>query len=60
MWMFYPLQENHLIIDHSLVAFDILLEYYLDGVPLASTLGFSNDSICASTKGPSELVLGSV
>ena len=60
MWVFYSLQQDHLIVDHPLVAFDILLQYDLDGESLSVTLGFPDDPICTGAKRSSKFVLSSV
>lgn len=58
--VFYPLQQDHFIVNHSFVAFDVLLEYYLYGVSFPTTFGLPDDSICTSTERSSELILSSV
>lgn len=47
MGMLYPLQKYHLIVDHALIALDILLEYDLDGEAVSTTFCFPYDTICA-------------
>jgi hypothetical protein len=57
MGMLHPLEHLQLIVHHTLVAFDILLEYDLDGYFAVFAICFSNDSVCACPKSPPELVL---
>jgi hypothetical protein len=54
------LQHLKLVIDHLLVALDVSLEDNLHGNLAGRAIGLTNDSICSSTEGSSELVLGSV
>jgi len=58
MWVLYSLEKDHLVVHHSLVAFDILLEYDLDCIAFSSTLRFPDDAISTRTQRPSEPVLG--
>jgi hypothetical protein len=55
--MLQPLQHGKLVIDHLLVAFDVLFQDDLDGNLASRAVRLTNDSICASTKGASEPVL---
>ena len=57
--MFHSLQQDHLVIYHLLVAFDILFEDYFDRIFRPCTLGFSYDAVRPSTQSPAKLVLRS-
>ena len=59
MRVLYPLQKDHFIVYHSLVALDILLKYNLDCITLAITFGFSDYPISSCAQGPSKFVLRS-
>jgi hypothetical protein len=54
------LQHLELVIDHLLITLDISLEddFYSDLAGRA--VGLTNNSICSSTEGSTELVLGSI
>lgn len=54
------LQHLELVIDHLLVALDISLEDDLYSDLAGRAIGLANNSICSSTEGSTELVLGSV
>lgn len=58
VWMLYSLEEDHFVIHHSLVAFDVFLEYDLDCKSFSSTLCFPYNSIGTRTQGPSKPILG--
>ena len=50
-------QHVELILDHLLIALDILLEYYLDRDFLVIDIRFPNDAVRARTQRPAELIL---
>ena len=57
--MFHSLQQDHLIVHHLLVAFDVLLKNDLDGISLSAAFCFPNDAVCPCTQRPAESILGS-
>lgn len=57
--MFHPLQQDHLVIHHLLIAFDVLLQDDFDSIFLPSTFRFSYDSVGTRSQCPAKLVLGS-
>ena len=57
--MLHSLQQQHLIIYHLFIAFDVLLENNLDGIFLSTALSFTDDSIGTSTQSSPEFILGS-
>jgi len=58
VWVLYSLEKDHLVVHHSLVAFDVLLEYNLDCIAFSSTLGLPDNAICTRTQRPSKSILG--
>lgn len=60
MRMLEFLQHLELVIDHLLVTLDISLEDDLHSDLAGRAIGLTNDSICSSTEGSTELILGSV
>ena len=54
------LQHLKLVVDHLLVALDVSLEDNLHSDLASRAIGLTNDSICSSTEGSTELVFGSV
>lgn len=60
MRVLQSLQHGKLVIDHLLVALDVLLQDDLDGNLASGAVCFTNDSIGSSTEGASELILGSI
>ena len=56
--MLHSLQQNHLVVNHLLVAFDILLENDLDGIFLSTAFSLAHDPVCTSAQCPPKLVLG--
>ena len=57
--MLHSLQHLQLIVHHLLIAFDILLENYLNGVLFAILFRFTDYTICPSSECISKLVLSS-
>jgi len=45
--MVHPLQHLQLIIDHLLIALDVLLQDDLDGISVSALLCFADDAVCA-------------
>jgi len=58
VWVLYSLEKDHLVVYHSLVTFDIFLEYDLDRVAFSRTLRFPDDAISTRTQRPSKPILG--
>lgn len=59
MWVLHPLQHLHLIVNHLLVAFNVLLEYNLHGNLSVRAVCFPYDAICAGAQRLPEAVFGS-
>lgn len=55
--MLQPLQHGKLVIDHLLIAFDVLFQDDFDGNLASRAIRLANDAISASAKSASELVL---
>lgn len=55
--MFHSLQQYHLIVDHLLIALNILFQYDLDRELVSPALCLSYDAVSPSTKCPAEFVL---
>ena len=55
--MFHPLQQYHLIINHPLIALDVLLQNDLNRVSLSIALSLPDDPVCARTERPAETIL---
>lgn len=60
MWVLQPLEHVELVVNHLLVAFDILFQDDLDGHLARRTVCLTNNSIGARAKCPTESVFGSV
>jgi hypothetical protein len=58
VWVLYSLEKDHLVVHHSLVAFDIFLEYDLNCIAFSGTLRFPDDAISTRTQRPSKPILG--
>lgn len=56
MWVFHALQHLELVVDHLLVAADILLQDDLDSDLALGTVGLPDDTICPGTQRLSEAV----
>jgi hypothetical protein len=54
------LKHLKFVIDHLLIALDVSLEDNLDSDLAGRAIGLTNDSICSSTEGSTESVLGPV
>lgn len=54
--MLKSLEHFELIVHHAFVALDILLQNDLDGNLAGLSLRFSDDAICASSKGFAESI----
>ena len=57
--MFHSLQQDHLIVHHFLVAFDVLLENDLDSISFSGAFCFPDDAVCPCTQRPAESILRS-
>lgn len=55
--MVQGLEHLQLIVDHALVALDVLLEDNLDGHLPRATFGLADDTVCARTEGSAEFIL---
>lgn len=60
MGVLQGLKHSKLVVDHLLVALDVLLEDDLDSYPPRGALGLSNDAIGAGTECLSEPVFGPI
>ena len=58
MGVLQALKHVELVVDHFLIAFDILLQDDLDSDLALWTVGFSDDSIGSRTECPSEAIFG--
>jgi len=58
--MLQPLKHVKLVVDHALVALDILLQNDLDSHLARGAIGLPHDAVCACTQSPAEPVLGSL
>lgn len=56
MGMSKPLEHLKFVVNHFLIAANILLQDNLDGDLTVGTVGFANDAIGSGAKGPPELV----
>ena len=56
MRMLHPLQHLQLVVDHLLVALDVLLEDDLDGELLAILFGLADDAVCACAQGLAQVI----
>jgi hypothetical protein len=54
------LEHLQFVVDHLVVAFDVLLQDDLDGAFSLGWLCFSDDAVGSSSESPAKLVLGSV
>ena len=53
------LKHLQLIVDHLLIALDVLLQDNLHRDLALRAIGLADNAVCARTKGPAEAVLGS-
>jgi hypothetical protein len=56
----HPLQHLELVVDHLLVALDILLQDNLHGHLARRPVCLSDDTICSRTERPSKAILGPI
>lgn len=59
MGVLHSLQQDHFIVDHLLIALDILFENNLDCIFGPAAFGFAHDTICARPERPAKPVLRS-
>ena len=55
--MFHSLQQDHLIVYHLFVAFDVLLENDFDSISFSAAFCFPDDAVCPCTQCPAEAIL---
>lgn len=58
MWVLHALQHLEFVVNHLLIALDILLEDNLDGDLSRRAIGLSDDSICAGSQRSPKSILG--
>jgi hypothetical protein len=60
VWVLQSLQHVELVVNHLLVAFDVLLQNDLDGDLAGRALGLTNDAIGTSAEGATEPVFSPI
>lgn len=58
--MLQSLEHLEFVLNHLLISLDVLLEDDLDGHLAVGAICLADDSICSSTEGSTESVLGSI
>ena len=57
--MFHSLEQDHLIVHHLFIAFDVLLENDLYSISLPTAFCFPDNAVCSCTQCPAESIFGS-